>query len=99
MRKWSELKSFDSGYEIFTPLGFEHFDTAKEAYIYYLDHFATPEDFDYYKECTKGKRTLRDNANDVQLIQMMFDNVFYEKHHIFKVERRADGQVVRSRLA
>ena len=72
------------------------FESAKEAYLYYLFRFATKEDFDYYRDC--AKKELKDIADDEQLIGMVFDNVFDEKHHIYKAYKRSDGQVIRDKL-
>lgn len=60
------------------------FESSKEAYLYYLNNYATEEDFKYYKDCTNGLKSLFDNADDEKLIRMMFDNVFNSKHYIYK---------------
>ena len=84
------------GYEIWVGKDTYRFDTAKEAYLYYLDHFATKEDFEYYKDC--AKKDLRDIADNTNLIGLVFDNVFNEKHHIFQVLEREDGQVIQVKI-
>lgn len=73
-----------------------HFNTVKEAYLYYLEHFATKEDFEYYKECA-GK-DLKDIADNPELIGMVFENVFNEKHHLYKLIKRSDGKILRDRI-
>lgn len=70
-----------------------HFNTAKEVYLYYLEHFATKEEFEYYKQCS-GKE-LKDIADSPELISMVFENVFEDNHRIYKVVKRADGRIFR----
>lgn len=79
-------------YELRINNKFYSFDTAKEAYLYYLDNFATEEDFDYYKKID-GK-DLRECSNNEALIGCIFDNVFSSSHHLYKVVKRKDGQEV-----
>lgn len=67
------------------------FNTAKEAYLYYLDNFATPEEDEYYVECC-GKH-LREVADNERVIGCVFRNVFNIKHHLYRVTRRHDGQL------
>lgn len=88
--------SHESGYELWVGKKVYHFNTAKEAYLYYLENFATKEDFEYYKEC--AKKDLKDIADNTKLIGMVFDNVFNEKHHIYKVYKRLDGRVTRESI-
>lgn len=73
-----------------------YFNTAKEAYLYYLEHFATKEEFEYYKQCS-GKE-LKDIADSPELISMVFENVFEDNHRIYKVVKRADGRIFRKRI-
>ena len=54
------------------------------------------EDFEYYKDC--AKKDLRDIADNTNLIGLVFDNVFNEKHHIFQVLEREDGQVIQAKI-
>jgi hypothetical protein len=88
--------NYENGYELWLDKEGYHFDTVKEAYLYYLDHFATKEDFEYYKEC--ANKDLREIADDINLIGMMFENVFNEKHHIYKLCKRSDGYVCRDSI-
>ena len=88
--------NYENGYELWVGKEIYHFDTAKEAYLYYLEHFATKEDFEYYKDCS-GKN-LREIADNPKLIGMVFENVFEVDHHIYKVVKRADGQILRKQL-
>lgn len=89
--------NYEDGYELWLGKeGYYHFDTAKEAYLYYLERFATKEDFEYYKICA-GKE-LKDIADDPELIGMVFENVFEDGHHIYKVVKRADGQILREQI-
>lgn len=67
------------------------FNTAKEAYLYYLDNFATAEDDEYYVECCGSH--LIDVADDIELIGCVFKNVFNANHHLYYVTRRPDGQL------
>ena len=84
------------GYEIWIDKDIYHFDTVKEAYLHYLDHFATEEDFEYYKDC--AKKDLRDIADNTNLIGLVFENVFDEKHHIYQIFEREDKQICRSKI-
>ena len=88
--------NYEDGYELWLGKEGYHFDTAKEAYLYYLDHFATKEDFEYYKIC--ADKELKDIADDPELIGMVFENVFEDGHHIYKVVKRADGQIIRDKI-
>ena len=72
------------------------FHTAKEAYLYYLKNFATEEDYEYYRNC--ANRELEDIADNERLIGMVFENVFNDKHHIYKQYVREDSQICRERL-
>jgi hypothetical protein len=83
-----------TNYELWIEGAMYSFDTIKEAYLYYLEHFATKEDFEYYKQC--AKRDLKDNADNPQLIVLMFENVFNEKHHLYRVVKRVDGKTIRT---
>jgi len=88
--------NYEDGYELWLGKEGYHFDTAKEAYLYYLEHFATKEDFEYYKIC--ADKELKDIADDPELIGMVFENVFEDGHHIYKVVKRADGQIIRDKI-
>lgn len=79
-------------YELRINNKFYSFDTVKEAYLYYLDNFATEEDFDYYKKID-GK-DLRECFDNEALIGCIFDNVFSPSHHLYKVVKRKDGYEV-----
>lgn len=68
------------------------FTSGKEAYLYYLDNYATQEDFEYYNECS-GK-SLYDIADNDKLIASMFRNVFDEKHHLYIIVKNKEGTVV-----
>lgn len=72
------------------------FETVKEAYLYYLDNFATTDDFEYYKNCCG--RDLRENVDDIHLIACMFDNLFNERHFIYKVEKNSVGTDIRVKI-
>ena len=86
------LVDYKDGYEIWIDKNFYHFDTAQEAYNFYLDYFATKQDFKYYKEiCGKDLREI----NSEKDIKNIFDNVFNPRQHIYKVFQREDGQVCR----
>lgn len=88
--------NYEDDYELRIGKEDYHFNTAKEAYLYYLEHFATKEDFEYYKQCS-GKE-LKDIADNPELIGMVFENVFEDNHHIYKLVKRADGQILRERI-
>jgi len=81
-------------YEIWIGKRIIPFPSAKEAYLYYLNNFATKEDFEYYRECAKKELT---DVSEERIIGMIFENVFNEKHHIYKVKQQ-DGQIRRSKL-
>ena len=78
-------------YQLRIGMKFYNFDSAKEAYLYYLNNFATKEDFEYYKKISE--KDLKDCADDEKLIGCMFDNVFNPSHHIYEVGKRKDGQI------
>lgn len=59
------------------------FDSLAEAYIYYVDNFATPEDDNYYFGCC-GMH-LKDIDINSRLVDCMFRNVFNQKHHLYEV--------------
>lgn len=88
--------NYENGYELWIDKAGFHFDTIKEAYLYYLEHFASKEDFEYYKECS-GK-DLKEIADNPLLIGMVFENVFPEKHHLYKVIKAKDGRILRSKI-
>lgn len=76
-------------YQLRIGMKFYNFDSAKKAYLYYLDNFATKEEFKYYKKVSG--RDLKDCADDEYLIGCMFDNVFNPLYHLYKVEKRENG--------
>jgi len=41
---------------------------------------------------------LKDIADNPELIGMVFENVFDEKHHIYKVVKQADGKILREKI-
>ena len=84
------------GYEIWIDKNIYRFDTIKEAYLYYLNNFATKKDFKYYKKC--ANKDLKDIVDNAELISLVFDNVFNQKHHIYQVFDREDGQICRSKI-
>jgi len=88
--------NYKDGYEFWLDKEGYHFDTVKEAYLYYIEHFATKEDFEYYKDCA-GK-DLKDIADNPELIGMVFENVFNEKHHLYKLIKRTDGKILREQI-
>ena len=87
---------YEDDYELMIGKSDYHFSTVKEAYLYYFEHFATKEEFEYYKQCS-GKE-LKDIADSPELIGMVFENVFEDNHHIYKLAKRADGQILRERI-
>lgn len=86
---------YEDGYELWIEKEGYHFRTLKEAYVYYLKHFATKEDFEYYKDCA-GK-DLKDIADNDKLIGMVFENVFNQKHHVYKLQKR-NGKIERIKV-
>lgn len=88
--------NYEDGYELWLGKEGYHFNTMKEAYLYYIEHFATKEDFEYYKDCA-GK-DLKDIADNPELIGMVFENVFNEKYHLYKVIKRSDGKILREQI-
>ena len=88
--------NYEDDYELWIGKADYHFNTAKEAYLYYLEHFDTKEDFEYYKQCSD--KELKDIADNTKLIGMVFENVFENNRHIYKVVKRADGQILRERI-
>lgn len=91
-----QLGEMDEGCELWLSRNrIYHFDTVKEAYLYYLDHFATEKDFKWCESCGTSREKMRTFADDPQLVQCQFDNVFNERHHIYIVKFREDGQLVR----
>lgn len=67
------------------------FDSSKEAYLFYLDHYAAQEDFTYYKECCG--MSLYDIADDKR-IAAVFRNVFSPKHHLYCIVKNKAGTLV-----
>jgi len=90
------LNNYEDDYELMIGKSDYHFSTVKEAYLYYLEHFATKEEFEYYKQCS-GKE-LKDIADNPELIGMVFENVFEDSHHIYKLAKRTDGQILRKKI-
>lgn len=72
------------------------FNTAKEAYLYYLDNFATPEEDEYYFSCC-GQH-LVEIADNNRLIGCVFRNVFNEQHRLYFVSRNYDGTISKEDL-
>jgi len=66
-----------------------HFETAREAYLFYLKNFAESEDFTYYKDCAGIEL---ESVTDEKIIFSIFENVFNKKHHLYKWVKRPDGK-------
>ena len=47
--------NYKDDYELWIGKVDYHFSTVKEAYLYYLEYFATKEDFEYYKDYAVSK--------------------------------------------
>lgn len=67
------------------------FDSVKDAYLFYLNTYATSDDFKYYSDCC-GK-SLYDIADNNNLIASAFRNVFGLKHFLYAVTTDDLGNV------
>ena len=83
-------------YELRINNKFYSFDTVKEAYLYYLDNFATENQPFVVTEPYKkiDGKDLRECSDNEALIGCIFDNVFSPSHHLYKVVKRKDGYEV-----